>query len=92
MGAEYAKSADAQKLVEAFSDPRLQEYLATTEDPLVQGVLHLGLRFLTATPLRPHGSACAKRPGTDRSCRFALLMTHCLRRGQQRQGFPVKVL
>lgn len=39
MGAEYAKSADAQKLVEAFSDPRLQEYLATTEDPLVQGVL-----------------------------------------------------
>lgn len=38
-GSDFAQSADAQKLIEAFSDPRLQEYLKTTEDPLVQGVL-----------------------------------------------------
>ena len=38
-GSEFAQSADAQKLIEVFSDPRLQEYLATTDDPLVQGVL-----------------------------------------------------
>ena len=38
-GSEFAQSADAQKLIEVFSDPRLQEYLSTTDDPLVQGVL-----------------------------------------------------
>ncbi|MCW4465930.1 MetQ/NlpA family ABC transporter substrate-binding protein [Glutamicibacter sp. MNS18] len=38
-GSEFAQTTDAQKLIEVFSDPRLQEYLATTDDPLVQGVL-----------------------------------------------------
>lgn len=38
-GSDFAQTADAQKLIETFSDPRLQEYLATTDDPLVQGVL-----------------------------------------------------
>ncbi|MGP9488699.1 MetQ/NlpA family ABC transporter substrate-binding protein [Glutamicibacter sp. AOP33-2CA-4] len=38
-GTEFSKTADAAKLIEVFSDPRLQEYLKNTEDPLVQGVL-----------------------------------------------------
>jgi len=39
MASDFAETADAQKLIEVFSDPRLQEYLETTDDPLVQGVL-----------------------------------------------------
>lgn len=38
-GTEFSKSPDAAKLIEVFSDPRLQQYLESTEDPLVQGVL-----------------------------------------------------
>ena len=39
MGSGYAKSANGKKLIEVFSDPRLEEYLKTTDDQLVQGVL-----------------------------------------------------
>lgn len=39
MSKEFAQSADAKKLIEVFSDPRLNEYLKSTDDPLVQGVL-----------------------------------------------------
>lgn len=39
LGTEYSKSADAKKLIEVFSDPRLQDYLKNTDDTLVQGVL-----------------------------------------------------
>lgn len=38
-GSEFAQTTDAKKLIDVFSDPRLQEYLKTTDDPLVQGVL-----------------------------------------------------
>jgi D-methionine transport system substrate-binding protein len=38
-GSEFAKTPGAEKLVEVFSDPRLQEYLRNTDDPLVHGVL-----------------------------------------------------
>ncbi|WP_404288821.1 MetQ/NlpA family ABC transporter substrate-binding protein [Glutamicibacter arilaitensis] len=38
-GTEFSKTPDAAKLIEVFSDPRLQEYLKNTDDPLVKGVL-----------------------------------------------------
>lgn len=39
MASDYAQTPDGQKLIEVFSDPRLNEFLESTEDPLVQGVL-----------------------------------------------------
>ena len=39
IGTEFKDSAESKKLIEIFSDPRLEEYLSTTEDPLVKDVL-----------------------------------------------------
>ena len=35
----HVNDPSIQKLIQAFSDPRLKEYLRTTQDPLVAGVL-----------------------------------------------------
>ena len=39
VGAENLDDPNVEKLVEAFADPRLQEYLATTDDPAVKDQL-----------------------------------------------------
>jgi D-methionine transport system substrate-binding protein len=39
VGTEFKDTPETRKLVEIFSDPRFEEYLKTTEDPLVAGVL-----------------------------------------------------
>ncbi|MFZ4831846.1 MetQ/NlpA family ABC transporter substrate-binding protein [Rouxiella sp. Mn2063] len=39
IGTPYLQDANIQKLEKAFSDPRLQQWLKTTDDPLVKGVL-----------------------------------------------------
>ncbi|QCU79047.1 metal ABC transporter substrate-binding protein [Citricoccus sp. SGAir0253] len=39
VGTQFADTPETQKLIEVFSDPRLEEYLKTTDDPLVAGVL-----------------------------------------------------
>ncbi|MDR2790927.1 MAG: hypothetical protein LBB59_08155 [Campylobacteraceae bacterium] len=39
IGTKFLNDPYIKKLQEAFADPRIQEYLATTDDPLVQGVL-----------------------------------------------------
>jgi hypothetical protein len=39
IGTQFKDSAESKKLIEIFSDPRLEEYLHTTEDPLVKDVL-----------------------------------------------------
>jgi len=38
-GTKYLDDASVKRLVEAFADPRVQEYLATTTDPAVEGQL-----------------------------------------------------
>lgn len=39
IGTQFKDTVESQKLIEIFSDPRLEEYLRTTEDPLVKDVL-----------------------------------------------------
>ena len=39
IGTQFEDSAESKKLIEIFSDPRLEEYLRTTEAPLVKDVL-----------------------------------------------------
>ncbi|MDR3177359.1 MAG: hypothetical protein LBT96_00090 [Campylobacteraceae bacterium] len=39
IGTKFLNDPQIKKLQEAFADPRIQEYLRTTDDPLVQGVL-----------------------------------------------------
>ncbi|MDR0579404.1 MAG: hypothetical protein LBG21_02265 [Campylobacteraceae bacterium] len=39
IGTKFLNDPYIKKLQEAFADPRVQEYLETTDDPLVQGVL-----------------------------------------------------
>jgi YaeC family lipoprotein len=39
IGTKFLNDPYIKKLQEAFADPRIQEYLRTTDDPLVQGVL-----------------------------------------------------
>jgi ABC-type metal ion transport system substrate-binding protein len=39
IGTRFLNDPNIKKLQEAFADPRIQEYLKTTDDPLVQGVL-----------------------------------------------------
>jgi len=39
IGTPYLQDENIQKLEKAFSDPRLQQWLKTTDDPLVKGVL-----------------------------------------------------
>jgi ABC-type metal ion transport system substrate-binding protein len=39
IGTKFAEHPQIKKLIQAFSDPRLAEYLRTTDDPLVAGVL-----------------------------------------------------
>jgi YaeC family lipoprotein len=39
VGTKYLENPQIKKLIQAFSDPRLEEYLRTTDDPLVAGVL-----------------------------------------------------
>jgi ABC-type metal ion transport system substrate-binding protein len=39
IGTRFLNDPYIKKLQEAFADPRVQEYLRTTDDPLVQGVL-----------------------------------------------------
>jgi ABC-type metal ion transport system substrate-binding protein len=39
IGTKFLNNPYIKKLQEAFSDPRLREYLETTDDPLVQGIL-----------------------------------------------------
>lgn len=39
VGTKYLDDPNITALIEAFADPRLQEYLASTDDPLVAGVL-----------------------------------------------------
>jgi YaeC family lipoprotein len=39
IGTKFLNDPNIKKLQEAFADPRIQEYLRTTDDPLVQGVL-----------------------------------------------------
>ena len=39
VGTEFKDTPETRKLVEVFSDPRFEEYLETTDNPLVAGVL-----------------------------------------------------
>ncbi|MDR3346373.1 MAG: hypothetical protein LBS73_04265 [Campylobacteraceae bacterium] len=39
IGTKYLNDPNIKKLIQAFSDPRLEQYLKTTDDPLVAGVL-----------------------------------------------------
>jgi YaeC family lipoprotein len=39
IGTKFLENPQIKKLIQAFSDPRLAEYLRTTDDPLVAGVL-----------------------------------------------------
>lgn len=39
VGTEFKDTPETRKLVEIFSDPRFEEYLKTTDNPLVAGVL-----------------------------------------------------
>jgi len=39
IGTEFLETAESKKLIEVFFDPRLGEYLRTTDDPLVKEVL-----------------------------------------------------
>ncbi|MDR2099502.1 MAG: hypothetical protein LBP40_01575 [Campylobacteraceae bacterium] len=39
IGTKFLNDPQIKKLHDAFADPRIQEYLATTDDPLVAGVL-----------------------------------------------------
>jgi len=39
IGTPYLDQENIEKLKKAFSDPRVQQWLKTTDDPLVKGVL-----------------------------------------------------
>ena len=39
IGTPYLEQENIVKLKQAFSDPRVQQWLKTTDDPLVKGVL-----------------------------------------------------
>jgi D-methionine transport system substrate-binding protein len=39
IGTKYVDEASVKRLIQAFGDPRVQDYLATTADPAVQGQL-----------------------------------------------------